>query len=358
MADEVKVGPVSARRGSKAFGFLPVATGADGGELGIPVHVIAGGRPGPKLVIMASAHGYEIIQISVLKELVRTMEPEAIAGELVLIPVANPVAFEMGARGTWMDSLWGDSGNMNRLWPGRPNGWLTERFCHAIATGVFPGSACVIDLHACTGTLLVAYGYLNAGKRGDRSYDISRVFGHEILVHSTPTELAEKRQTSGTSRAYLSSMGIPSYSCEIGEFYGLDSQRDSESESECYRGVPEVGITGVTNVMKYLGMLDGDPKLPTIQVSVEPELNLRPSHGGLLISHEDVHALGTTVPKDTVLGTLVSPYTFQVLEEIRAPFDESLLIGTLHHKPFTKVLPGDYGFIVADAANTQILPAF
>jgi uncharacterized protein len=358
VADEVKIGPVSARRGSKAFGFLPVATGADGGELGIPVHVIAGGRPGPKLVVMSSAHGYEIIQISVLEELARTVEPEALTGDLILIPVANPVAFEMGTRGTWMDSLWGDSGNMNRLWPGRPNGWLTERFCHAIATEVFPGSACVIDLHACIGTLLVAYGYVNAGQRGDPAYDISRVFGHEILVHSTPDELTEKRQTSGTSRAYLSSIGIPSYSCEIGEFYGLGSERDSKSETDLHRGVPEVGVTGVTNVMKYLGMLDGEMKLPTTQVSVEPELNLRPSHGGLLISHQDVRALGTTFPKDTVLGTLVSPYTFEVLEEISAPFDETLLIGTLHNKPWTKVLPGDYGFIVADTANVQALPAF
>ena len=358
MSGEVKVGPVTARRGEKSFGFLPVATGADGGELGIPVHVIAGQKDGPKLVVMSSAHGYEIIQISVLQELFRTLDPGAIAGELVLIPVANPVAFEMGSRGTWIDSLWGDSGNMNRLWPGRPNGWLTERFCYAIATEALPGSACVIDLHACTSTLALAYGYVNDGERGDVAYDISRVFGHEILIRSTSAELEEKRQTTGTSRAYLSSIGIPSYSCEIGEFWGLGSERNGKANGELYRGVPEVGVTGVTNVMKYLGMLEGEPKLPAKQVAVQPELNLRPSHGGVVVTHQNAQALGTIFAKDTVLGSVISPYTFETLEEIKAPFDESLLLATLHQEPFTKVLPGEFGYIVADASKTEVLAPF
>lgn len=354
MANQIEIGLIQARGGDRAFGFLPITTAADGGQIGIPVHVIAGQEPGPKLVVMSSAHGYEYRQISVVKTLHEQVDPRHLTGTLVMIPVANPVSFEMGSRCTWIDSLWGDSGNMNRLWPGRPNGWLTERFCHAIATQVFPGAAAVIDLHGCTNNLALAYGYIGIGKEGDVDYDISRAFGHEILVYNAPEEIAEKRQ-QGTSKSWLRSIGIPAYSCEIGEFHGLETERGEFPPEKLFRGVPEVGVTGVTNIMKYLGMLDGEVVRPRVQIVVQPELNLRPSHGGLLLSNFGIEDLGRVLPKGTALGTLISPYTFGELEVITAPFDQNLLIGTMFLDPFTKVNPGDFGYLVADWSRTTWL---
>ncbi len=355
MASEVEIGPVLTKRGTKAFKFLKVATGGDGGDLGIPVHVIAGGQPGPRVVVMSSAHGYETRQISALQAVHEQLDPEHMIGELVLIPVANPVAFEMGTRGTWIDSLWGDSGNMNRMWPGRPNGWLTERFCHAIATQVFEGATVVMDFHGFTPQLALAYGYIGVGDENSLDYQVSRVFGHELLVYNPPEDLVEKRQTSGTSKVYLRSKNIAAYSCEIGEFYGVEGQRGSHSEEELFRGVPEVGVTGITNVMKHLKMIPGDLVRPKIQLRVEPELNLRPSHGGVVVTNFGVKDLGRVLPRGTVLGTVISPYTFETLEEIVAPFEENLLLATLFQQPFTRVNPGDYGYIVADHGRTQEL---
>jgi uncharacterized protein len=351
----VEVGPLQAKRGEHTFGFLPIATMADGGDLGIPVHIVAGAQPGPKLVVMSSSHGYEIRQISVIQALVETVDRSQLRGALVMVPVANPLAFEMGTRCTWIDSLWGDSGNMNRLWPGRPNGWVTERFTYAISTHVFPDSACVIDLHGYTPDLALSYGYLGIGKPGDVDYDVSRAFGNEILVHPTQSEVDEKHQWN-TSKNYRRSKGIVAYSCEIGEFYGLEAERAKHPAERLTRGVPEVGVTGLTNVMKYLKMLPGEIQQPTAQIKVEPELNLRPSHGGLLVSETSPHDLGRVFPKDTLLGRVISPYSFKVLEEIRTPFGQNLLTATLHRKPFTKVNPGDYGFIVSDLARCEWLP--
>lgn len=354
MQNHVEVGPIRVKGGSRGFGFLYVATAADGGELGIPVHVIAGAKPGPKLVIMSSTHGYEYRQISVLHALYEQLDPENLAGTLIMIPVANPVSFEMGSRCTWIDALWGDSGNMNRLWPGRPNGWLTERFCYAISSQIIPGAAAVIDLHGHTPDLALSYGYLGSGKPGEVDYDISRVFGQEILVYNSPEEIAEKRQ-QGTSKSWLRSAGIPAYSCEIGEFYGLETERGTQGSGQGFRGVPEVGVTGVTNVMKYLAMIDGEIVRPTKQAVVQPELNLRPSHGGLVISNFGIKDLGRVLPKGTVLGKVVSPYSFAELEELTTPFEENLLLATLHRKPFSRVNPGDFGYIVADWSKTTWL---
>jgi predicted deacylase len=350
----VEVGPLEAARGTKTHGSLSIAMGADGSELAIPVHVIAGREDGPKLVVLSSAHGYEIRQISVLHELVRKIDPQRMVGTLVLVPVANPVAFEMGVRCTWMDSLWGDSGNMNRLWPGRPNGWITERFCHAIATQLIPSAAAVLDLHGSIYSLAVGYGYLGDGGPGDLDYDISRAFGTEILVYNSPEEIAEKRQ-QGTSKSWLRSVGIPALSCEIGEFHGLETERTKHPPERLFRGVPELGLTGVTNVMKHLGMLEGEVVRPTVQVAVQPELNVRPSHGGLLATNFGIPDIGRVLPRDAVLGTVYSPYSFKALETLTAPFEQNLLLGTSPLRPFTKVNPGDYAYIVADWGKTRRL---
>jgi predicted deacylase len=343
---------IKVERGRKAFEFLHVCMMADGSPLGIPVHIVAGAKPGPKLVVMSTAHGYEICQISVIKELVETIDPRKLKGTLVAIPVANPVAFEGGTRSTWIDSIFGDSGNMNRLWPGRPNGWLTERMTYKISSEVFPGSDCVIDLHAATenAALALAYGYL--GKSSQEEIEISKVFGQEILIDTQPEEIVEKMQW-GTSKEYLRKQGIPSYSCEIGEFHGLWCERGKKPPEQLIRTVPEVGVTGVTNVMKYLGMLDGEPRLPDRQIIVQPELNLRPAHGGLLVSEKTIDDLGTIVPKGGLLGTVISPYTFSELDRITAPFEESLLLAAVVGKPFRRIHAGDYGYIVADMSKSR-----
>jgi len=224
---------------------------------------------------------------------------------------------------------------------------------YKISQEVFPGSTCVIDLHAASGPtggdLQLSYGYLGKGTELDIA--ISKVFGNEILV-DTQTEEIKKKKQYGTSKEYLREQGIAAYSCEVGEFHGLWCERGVVPQERLVRTVPEVGVTGVTNVMKYLGMIEGKPKLPQKQVVVKPELNLRPSHGGLLISETTVEHLGTLVRKGDVLGAVISPYTFEVLDLITSPFDESLLLAAA---TFRRIHAGDYAYIVADMSNTRVI---
>lgn len=352
MTELIGAGSIKAKRGERAFGFLPIATGGDGGAIGIGLHVIAGRAPGPKVVVMSTQHGYEICQISVVQRLLAEIHPKDLTGDLFLIPVANPVAFEMGARNNWMDGLWGDSGNMNRLWPGRKDGWLTERFCYAISSDVFPEAAVVFDLHASTSVnLAVGYSYLGPGGPGNLAYDLSLVFGTEIVVYQSPVELTEKRK-SGTAKSYLETVGVPAITTELGDYYLLEPD---PADPIGTRTAEDMGFVGITNVMKHLGMLEGDPVLPRSQIRVEPELNIRPSHGGLVVSDLGIPDIGRVFPKGTRLGTLYSPYSLEPLEEYTAPFDETLLLGTLYQRPYCRVLPGEFIYILADNALTQVL---
>jgi len=213
----------------------------------------------------------------------------------------------------------------------------------------------VMDLHGPTPDLHLSYGYVGDGGPDDLDYQVSRAFGQEMLVWNSPDDLKEKGQTTSTAKAAARSGGFAAYGGEIGEFYGLGIDREKYTEEELFRGVPELGFTGITNVMKHLGMIEGEIKRPPRQIRVTPELNLRPSHGGLLRSNMSIQDLGTVIPGGTLLGTVVSPYTFQVLEELVAPFKENVLIATHHKQPFSKVVPGEFVYIVGDNDRTEIL---
>lgn len=351
MAEQVQVGTVTVARGSKGFGRLRVGRGGDGGELSVGVHVIAGARPGPKLTVLATQHGNEIRQIAICRRVLEALDPATMSGDVVLIPVANPIAFAMGSRNGWMDGLWGDIANMNRVWPGRWNGWITEKFCHVIATQVFPGSDVVIDLHSGPDPwLALGYGYLGAGGPGDREYDLSRLLGTEMIVYQSPAELAEKRETNGTSQAYLRSVGITTVAMEIGDSYGHQSQRGVEGFA--VRDAVTVGTTAVLNIAKALGIVAGEPEMPPFQTRHEPELVVRPSEGGLVESTVGVADIGRVFPKGYVFGRLLDPASFEVVEEYTAPWDSTVLLGTFHQQPYTRIVPGDFGYIVGDDAQT------
>jgi hypothetical protein len=107
------------------------------------------------------------------------------------------------------------------------------------------------------------------------------------------------------------------------------------------------------NIMKHLGMLEGELVLPKRQVIISPENNLRPNQGGLLISHFKGNAIGRVVPKGTLLGTVISPYSFETIDEIRAPYNQNLILAVTYRHPFAKVNPGNYGYIVSDMANAE-----
>ena len=109
------------------------------------------------------------------------------------------------------------------------------------------------------------------------------------------------------------------------------------------------GVRGARNVMKSLGMLEGELELPERQLTVTRMSYIRPHQGGIMLSNVNASPLGSEVPEGFELASIIDPTTFEVLEVVRAPFDPSLLV--LVREPMTKVDPGDYGFIIADGSS-------
>lgn len=302
---------------------VPVATIANGHTLELVIHSIRGGAgDGPTLGVMAGIHGDEPLGVETVRRLVEVLDVGAFRGELALLPVANPYALQSLTRNTPLDMS-----NLNRVFPGSPDGMLTEQLAHAICEHWLPRLDYLIDLHSGGNLATVDYVYLHDDGA------LSRAFGCEILFRGP--------SFPGSFGDHAREHGVPTVVSELG---------GGQQRNEHYVGK---GLRGIRNVMKQLGMLDGEPELPERQVVVDELVVLRPHHGGLMLSEVDPSRLGEEVPKGTVLGRVVSPYTFEELETVTAPFDPALLV--LVREAVTKVDPGDYGFMVANAATASPL---
>ena len=108
----------------------------------IPVTVIARGK-GPTVLVLGGNHGDEYQgQIAAMK-LARELTPDMVSGRIILIPSLNFPAARTATRLSPLDGM-----NMNRVFPGEPEGNVTSQIAHYLTTVLFPLSDVVIDIHS------------------------------------------------------------------------------------------------------------------------------------------------------------------------------------------------------------------
>src|SRR5207302_1171863 len=118
---------------------------------GLPVHVLVGSKTRPCLALMAGVHGDEYDGILALQEVTREIEPSRLQGALIVIPVANPFAFEQSQRRTPEDDK-----DLNRVFPGSSRGTFSDRLADRLCLGVLQGADLVFTLHGSTSDGLLA----------------------------------------------------------------------------------------------------------------------------------------------------------------------------------------------------------
>jgi hypothetical protein len=299
---------------------IPVATMANGTEIALVLHSIEGGRgDGPTVGICAGIHGNERTGTEIVLETARRFASRSFRGRVLLLPVANPPAFAANRRHTTTDEL-----NLNRVFPGIEGGWFSEALALAITKEFLTRVDALLDLHSGGDRPTVDYVYIRNAE------ELSRAFGSKVLYRQT----AGKEGTifEGTSIGVTEARGIPSVTVELGG--GLVDQRPYVSR----------GVEGITNVLSTLGMLDEAPAPPPEQVVASAIATLRPRMGGFL--ETEAPPLGEAIEKGAVLGRVVSPYTFDVLETIESPVPGGIMI--LSHLTRNVVEPGDYGYMVGE----------
>ena len=333
MKRTIEIGGRAFEPGTKEVVALPVTTDLDGTTITVYVHVISGQEAGPSLALLSALHGSEFLTIEMTRRLVASLEPSRMKGTVLAVPVGNPVALQMLTRNTPDES---DAPDLNRVFPGQHT-WIAEQLAGVITESVLKNADYVIDFHmGLWGSVMasVACGTDFDEEIVDESLELAYAFGYPSIQSSKlATSFPGPRSACGYAGAVLK---IPNLIAGIG-----GAGFDKELEESWLK----TNVDGIRNVMKHVGMLPGVLDLPEKYLVWEKRWRVNPSVGGYLLPEVTAADLMSEVASGQLLGRVVSPYTFEVLEELRAPGDGILFFAAREYP----VRPGDWAFGVIEA---------
>ncbi len=268
--------------------------------LDVPVVEAAGAADGPRLTVIAGVHGCEYASMAAVRQWSAGLSGRDLRGRVTVVPVLNLPAFH--ARSPFV--LPEDGKNLNRCFPGDPDGSLAERLAHATFTQVITGSDALIDAHC--GDLpeaLEPFALYEAGPSEDKALEIAVAYGLGYVIRQEP---GPGRAVGGTTSAAAAQAGIPAITAEAGGC-GLIEQ-------------PAVSLhlRGLDQVLAVLGMdaaaqSDGAVAAPTV---LSQFLWLRSEAAGWW---QPAVSPGDSVTDGQLLGTVTTLDAGEVLQSVHAP---------------------------------------
>lgn len=217
-----------------------MAARADGGQWQLPLLYVTGAQNGPTLAVTAGVHGDEYEGVEAIPHVFQLVDPATLRGTLLMVPVCNLPAYAAAQRSSPMDGL-----NLARVFPGDPNGTITQRIAHWLTEKVIRPADFFIDLHSggVAGNIPTLIGYIHdEGELGQRSQAAARAFGAPVLWgHPLPVP-------PGRTISAATDLGIPSLYTEApGGGYARPD------DVACF-------TQGIISVMRHLGMVAGAPE--------------------------------------------------------------------------------------------------
>src|SRR5437773_4888378 len=137
------IGSAAARPGEMGSGFIEVPAGVDSGTR-VPLTIVRGREPGPTLALIAGTHGDEVAPIIALQRVRRELDPARLRGTVLLVHVANLPSFLR--RTVYYSPI--DGKNLNRVYPGKRDGTVSERIADAITREIIERADYLVDIHA------------------------------------------------------------------------------------------------------------------------------------------------------------------------------------------------------------------
>lgn len=222
----------------KSFGYfrLPYSTHEHGGSwVPIPVANIKNGT-GPRVLLMAGNHGDEFEGQVLLMKFMRLIEAQDVCGQIIVLSAANAPAAYVGRRVSPLDN-----GNLNRSFPGSPNGSPTQLIAHFIESVLLRRVDRVFDFH--TGgssayfTPSAHIFYTPNKERFEQQLHLLKVFG-------MPTSIVVKGLMGNDQKLFgaCERAGVPHMSTELGGGGGISIDALRCAEEGVLRVLFEVGV--------------------------------------------------------------------------------------------------------------------
>jgi predicted deacylase len=267
--------------------------------LDIPVVELTGAGDGPRLTVVAGVHGCEYAPMAAVRRWTSALAGRELRGSIRAVPVLNLPAFR--ARTPFL--VPDDGKNLNRCFPGNPEGTLADRLAHAAFTQLIEGSDALIDVHA--GDMVEAlepFALFDAGPAEARALELATAYGLGYVIRQEP---GPDRAVGGTTSTAAAEIGVPAIIAEAGGCGLVET------------AAVDAHVRGLDQVLAVLGMTDGPVAAPAVApVRLGRFLWLRSVSEGWW---EPAVRPGERVAEGQVLGTVSSLDGAQVLQSVTAP---------------------------------------
>jgi predicted deacylase len=299
-----RVGTAEVRPGEVTRGRLPLIEYADGSDVEAPVIVIAGKERGPIAWLISCGHGDEFGGALALQRVAKALDPAAMSGLVILVPVANPPAFQAMRR---VNPSPDDLMDFGEAFPGEPR-FATERIA-ARYTALWKAHAdFVVDLHT-GGDRFVQHPFVIFTVTGtvptDRMESLARMFGVPTLWRDRDKVFASDITIN------VPAMGIPAFLLEVGGGGVMDRQQDAKQA--------EFALS----FLRGVEIVPGEPLRAGRVSVVEKYRIITPSRGGFFYP---LVKPGEAVSEGTALARIVDVYGDEV-EVLRSPVSGAIVLG-------------------------------
>lgn len=273
------VGGESVDPGTRRSIELPIGTLTDHTPVQLPLHVVHGRKSGPTVLVCAAVHGDEIIGVEIIRRLLAQKALSQLRGTLVAVPIVN--AFGFLGRSRYLP----DRRDLNRCFPGNPNGSLAARLAHTFLSQVVARADLAIDLHSAA-VHRTNLPQIRVSPDQPRAREFARAFGAPVYM--------ESRVLDGSLREAAATIGVDTLLYEAGEALRFDEPS------------VRVGLRGILRVLRKLEMLPLRKRRPDRVDPLEAIGSqwVRAEHGGLFRGYKGI---GDTVEQGDRLGVISDP---------------------------------------------------
>jgi predicted deacylase len=290
---KIEIGTAVADKPGLTTGHLNIGATPDGNPVNTPVMLLRGAEDGPVLWMHACVHGDEYSGTFTIHSLIRSINPADLKGTLVAMPALNLTAFQANQRMSPFEGF--NGGDLNRCFPGRENGTVTEQIAYAVFGALKEHADYFVDFHTALTqdtkwTLYADYG----GEVSEKGARMTRAFGYSSTLP------AKDNLLQGSAMHSAGKAGIPVLIVETGGVGAAFTHEAVDAAAERMR-----------NVMRELLMLDGDVEdYGTLNYFSSFDWICSP-HGGLF---EKTVSCGETISKGQVIGRFSDVFGAPVAE--------------------------------------------
>jgi len=265
----------------------------------MPIKVIHGKKAGPCLLVTAAMHGNELNGTEIINRLLEITGLKRLSGTLIAIPVLN--VYGLINRTRYLPG----GINLDRCFPGSETGTHAARMAHIFTSKIFDKADVCIDLQT---------GFINhtnlpqvyTNFQNEKSKLLAETFNAPVISNIT--------HEKGMLSTLAKDLNKPFLMYEAGEAMRFDEH------------AIKVGLKGILNVMRKLGMLPEKNNKPITKMKsyfIEKNIWVRASTSGV---YHTKYKLGQHIRKGEVLGVIKDPFGATDSAKIINQ-DEAIIVG-------------------------------